>query len=336
MKKLSVIVCCLAFMLVLGGCGKEAVNVRTEEEVKTTEAATEEKNKTEEASESKKNEDDADEDESDLSKSEDSKPVDVDELKEKGYSLISDHDYVVIGSKFALEWDDTISVKNEGEFTGVSHNYGEKTTTNEYTGSFGAPSEVENRVYSIDIEESEYSYWKQGTSAVLYDIGTPIHVVPDTVKQYVRSGLYASILDSDYLPCQLLYNDDDDSVYADADYIDTLDVPAGRKNVPDFEDASEGSDVSASGAVTSPFYGIWCYGSKTEADANSFAASVIDKGFDGRVFVTTDWSNLNSEKYYVVTAGIYSTEEDAKAALAGVQSAGYSDAYVKYSGDYQN
>ena len=58
------------------------------------------------------------------------------------------------------------------------------------------------------------------------------------------------------------------------------------------------------------------------------------KGFDGRLFVSTDWSNLNSEKWYVITAGVYSTKEEANAALPGVQTI-YSGAYVKYTGDYR-
>ena len=61
---------------------------------------------------------------------------------------------------------------------------------------------------------------------------------------------------------------------------------------------------------------------------------IQSKGLDGDIFVTTDWSNLNSEKWYVVTAGIYYSEEDAKDALPDVKNAGYSGAYVKYTGDY--
>lgn len=84
----------------------------------------------------------------------------------------------------------------------------------------------------------------------------------------------------------------------------------------------------------SPFYGIWCYGTKEEGEANFYAESLKASGFDARVFVTTDWSNLNTEKFYVVTAGVYPTESDANASLASVQNV-YPDAYVKYSGDFQ-
>ena len=87
-------------------------------------------------------------------------------------------------------------------------------------------------------------------------------------------------------------------------------------------------------STPSPFYGIWCYGTKYESDAEDFAAELRANGFESHVFVTTDWSDLNSEKYYVVSAGVFSSESDAESDLERVHSAGYSDAYVKYSGEY--
>ena len=84
----------------------------------------------------------------------------------------------------------------------------------------------------------------------------------------------------------------------------------------------------------SAFYGIWCYGSKEEGDAYNYADSLKTVGFSAEVFLTTDWGNLNTEKYYVVTAGTYRTENDANASLPSVQNF-CADAYVKYSGDYQ-
>ena len=84
---------------------------------------------------------------------------------------------------------------------------------------------------------------------------------------------------------------------------------------------------------TTPFYGIWCYGSKDSTEAYNYADTMAGSGFMTQVYITTDWSNLNSETYYVVTAGTYDTEEDANAALDSVRSY-CADAYVKYSGDY--
>ena len=83
-----------------------------------------------------------------------------------------------------------------------------------------------------------------------------------------------------------------------------------------------------------PFYGIWCYGVKSESEAENGVKALSANGLDGYIFVTTDWSNLNPEKWYVVTAGVYDSKEEAKNALSAVKSAGYPDAYVKYTGDY--
>ena len=83
-----------------------------------------------------------------------------------------------------------------------------------------------------------------------------------------------------------------------------------------------------------PFYGIWCTASKDSDEAMESANQLIEKGFDGKVYYTLHWGNLNNEPYYVVTAGTYLNEEEAKANLAEVQSKGYPKAYVKYSGEY--
>ncbi len=83
-----------------------------------------------------------------------------------------------------------------------------------------------------------------------------------------------------------------------------------------------------------PFYGVWCFGSKDENDAIEFTDTLSSSDITGFVFVSTDWSNLNKERFYVVSAGVYSTEEEANDALKLVQAKGYSNAYVKFSGDY--
>ena len=111
-----------------------------------------------------------------------------------------------------------------------------------------------------------------------------------------------------------------------------------QENTPDAkmedrEDAPAAHPHMVQGNGEEPFWGIWCYGSKSRTEADNFADVLSSKGYNAQVFVTTDWSNLNSEKYYVVTAGVYYSETDAKKELASVKSLGYSDAYVKYSGN---
>ena len=83
-----------------------------------------------------------------------------------------------------------------------------------------------------------------------------------------------------------------------------------------------------------PFYGIWCGAAKTEAEAQKQVKKIRENGFDAQVFVTTDWSNLNTEKWYVITAGTYGTGKAASAVLPDVQRV-CSNAYIKYSGNWQ-
>lgn len=80
------------------------------------------------------------------------------------------------------------------------------------------------------------------------------------------------------------------------------------------------------------FWGIWCSASKSEKVAEIAARKVREYGFDAQVFVTTDWENLNRKKYYVVTAGVYQSKEEAEAQLGTLQEE-YPSAYVKYSGE---
>ena len=100
------------------------------------------------------------------------------------------------------------------------------------------------------------------------------------------------------------------------------------------EQEKEVQQSDSSQSSISPFYGIWCGAAKTEAEAQKQAKKIRENGFDAQVFVTTDWSNLNTEKWYVITAGIYGTKEAASAVLQDVQRV-CSDAYIKYTGNWQ-
>ena len=92
--------------------------------------------------------------------------------------------------------------------------------------------------------------------------------------------------------------------------------------------------VNAGSEVPSAFYGIWCQADKSRSEAEKYAQQLRNAGFSlAKVFLTTDWSNLNPEPWYVVTAGIYSTQAEAEAVLNRVKQ-NYPDAYVKYSGIY--
>ena len=57
-------------------------------------------------------------------------------------------------------------------------------------------------------------------------------------------------------------------------------------------------------------------------------------GYNGIVFLTSEWENLNQDDWYAVSIGIYYSKEDAESILAIVKKK-YSDAYIKYSGNYK-
>lgn len=82
------------------------------------------------------------------------------------------------------------------------------------------------------------------------------------------------------------------------------------------------------------FYGIWCDASRDIDTAYKYVVDWESKGWDAYVFFTSEWSNLNQENWYAVSVGIYSSEEDALQYLKEIQKS-QSDAYIKFSGEYQ-
>ena len=257
-------------------------------------------------SSSNKNNDDKGEDTSQIEKTKDD------------YKPVAGKTFRVFGSKFALEWSDEFIINNNGGFSGTAESGGETSEVNNYSGTFSKLDHGDDLIYMIYIDE-DCGYFKNGTYVTVYDKGFPVSKLPEDVKNWASISKYKSIVSGDSLPCQLLYNESDGSIYAESYFLDQIDN----------NDIGKSSDSSKS-----PFYGIWCYASKTSEDAESIKSSLVSSGLDAKVFVSSDWSNLNAEKYYVVTAGTYATEDEANANLSKVQSAGYSDAYVKYSGDY--
>lgn len=100
---------------------------------------------------------------------------------------------------------------------------------------------------------------------------------------------------------------------------------------------SSGEAAADSAASTSnhAFWGIWVYAKHDWDAATAKVAEVREAGYFSIVMETTDWENLNDEHWYVVSAGIhYNSEEEANEALPGVRSAGFPDAYVKWTGAY--
>ena len=53
---------------------------------------------------------------------------------------------------------------------------------------------------------------------------------------------------------------------------------------------------------------------------------------NGGVIVSSEWSNLNAQRWYCAAIGPFDNRFDADMALGAIQNAGFSDAYVKWSG----
>ena len=92
-------------------------------------------------------------------------------------------------------------------------------------------------------------------------------------------------------------------------------------------------DTQAAEDQHSPFYGIWCAAFKEEDGAVRTVSDMEKYGLPAEIFISSDWSNLNSERWYVITAGKYDTREEAEQALPGVQNY-YENAFIKYTGEW--
>lgn len=118
-----------------------------------------------------------------------------------------------------------------------------------------------------------------------------------------------------------------DGWWADREYVWFSDIEHMDENVhhPFFTKQAD--------SPTTGFYGVWVAASKDYNEAKRYVDSLVQDGFESDVYETTDWSNLNTEHWYVVSVGAYSTEEEAYEILSRVKNAGYANAYVKYTGD---
>lgn len=114
-----------------------------------------------------------------------------------------------------------------------------------------------------------------------------------------------------------VYLNNEDS-YLDDDYL--------------YDDDNNEENNSGSDDIT-PFYGIWCFASQKQSEAYNFANELSDDGWNALVVTTTDWSNLNNEKWYVVSAGVYDTYDAASKELDDIKSI-FPSAYIKYSGEH--
>lgn len=97
------------------------------------------------------------------------------------------------------------------------------------------------------------------------------------------------------------------------------------ENIPDYGYLDNDED-------NAPFYGIWCAAYVSAQDAENLVRNMKKQNLDGEVIITSEWECLNPTKYYVVTAGRYSSKSDAESVLETIKYY-YPDAYIKYTGN---
>ena len=81
---------------------------------------------------------------------------------------------------------------------------------------------------------------------------------------------------------------------------------------------------------------MWVGAFSNKSNAEKALADMRNAGYpDPRMYWSQDYTNLNQDGYWVVAAGIYRDEDGARGHMQAAINAGYSDAYVKYSGNHK-
>ena len=118
---------------------------------------------------------------------------------------------------------------------------------------------------------------------------------------------------------------DEEPGFFESDFGGSYEVQLSTAGVDQAVLPSSGADV----------YGVFVMSSKDADQCVEAELKLEDAGFvDDVVLYTPDFSGLNSDPYYVVTAGLFDSEDEANKCLAKVQAAGFPDAYVKFAGTY--
>lgn len=102
---------------------------------------------------------------------------------------------------------------------------------------------------------------------------------------------------------------------------DNLDIFRGSGSSYSYDDSNSSSDTDTWSSddyndSPEPFYGIWCEAYKTKSDAKKGLKVWKNRGFDANIYITTQWSNLNSEKWYVISTGEFASKSEAKSTLS--------------------
>ncbi len=111
--------------------------------------------------------------------------------------------------------------------------------------------------------------------------------------------------------------------------VDDLELSDGTYGI--YEENGE----TVSSFESGEYYGVFVASFKTAEECVDTEMKLDDAGYVlCPVVYTPDFSNLNPEPYYVVTAGLYGSKEDAEETLSDVKAAGFKDAYIKNTGKY--
>lgn len=93
--------------------------------------------------------------------------------------------------------------------------------------------------------------------------------------------------------------------------------------------------VDLFGDLTPPaFYGIWT-GKTTSLEAAQNETNALRAfGYDAKIYLTTEWTNLDPIPAYMISTGEYGSEEEAQASLESVKATGRNEAYIQYTGTH--
>lgn len=80
------------------------------------------------------------------------------------------------------------------------------------------------------------------------------------------------------------------------------------------------------------FYGVFAGAYEDLNDANELIEKINAQGFNASAVLSSEWENLNQKPYYCVTFDKCQTEIAAEGVLANAKTAGYKDAYIKFTG----
>lgn len=182
-----------------------------------------------------------------------------------------------------------------------------------------------NQQYEDEGAHYTYSLGKADVNGTMQDVYAKVYLVDDNNKivhwayassAYVSTQKFFGLSPEDFL-CYVMLKTPQGLVASTP--VNTSQTPAQHKQTSDSE----------------PFWGIWLDAYKDYQTAAASADKLRAKGYDAQVVTSTDWSNLNSERWECVTAARCATQAEAQKILDKLKGEGYSNAYVKYSGNHK-